>query len=239
MTIIKMNTNNKYDKDFEKGEPLYTVSRNLNWCHPCEKQYGVSQKSKNKTTRKWSESHSVMSDSLQPYGPYIPWNSPGQNTEWVAFPFSRDLPNPGIKPRSPTSQADSLPIEPPGKAKNTAVGSLSFLQQIFLIQKLNWISCTASRFLTISATIWPSNCTSGYKSEKQKQKQKTNLNWYTHLNVHSNNIYSYQDMEVTLLSINRWLKNVWYILLMEYYSAMKSKKCCHLLQHGGTWRELC
>ena len=34
---------------------------------------------------------------------------------WVAIPFSRDLPHPGIKPRSPTLQADSLPSEPPGK----------------------------------------------------------------------------------------------------------------------------
>ena len=30
-------------------------------------------------------------------------------------PLPRDLPNPGIKPRSPTLQADSLPSEPPGK----------------------------------------------------------------------------------------------------------------------------
>ena len=35
--------------------------------------------------------------------------------EWVAVPFSRDLPNPEIKPRSPTLQADSLPAEPPGR----------------------------------------------------------------------------------------------------------------------------
>ena len=35
--------------------------------------------------------------------------------EWVAFAFSRDLPNPGIKPRSPTLQADSLLAEPQGK----------------------------------------------------------------------------------------------------------------------------
>ena len=28
-----------------------------------------------------SESHSVMSDSLQPHGLYSPWNSPGQNIE--------------------------------------------------------------------------------------------------------------------------------------------------------------
>ena len=35
--------------------------------------------------------------------------------EWVAIPFSRDLPNPGIKPRSPALQADSLLAEPQGK----------------------------------------------------------------------------------------------------------------------------
>ena len=48
-----------------------------------------------------------------------------------------DLPNPGIKPRSPTLQADSLPAELPGKPKNTGVGSLSLLQRIFLTQELN------------------------------------------------------------------------------------------------------
>ena len=31
------------------------------------------------------------------------------------FPSPGDLPNPGIKPRFPASQADSLPAEPPGK----------------------------------------------------------------------------------------------------------------------------
>ena len=35
--------------------------------------------------------------------------------EWVAIPSPGHLPNPGIEPRSPTSQADSLPAEPPGK----------------------------------------------------------------------------------------------------------------------------
>ena len=33
----------------------------------------------------------------------------------LLFPSSRDLPNPGIEPRSPALQADSLPAEPPGK----------------------------------------------------------------------------------------------------------------------------
>ena len=42
--------------------------------------------------------------------------------EWVAFPFSGDLPNPGVEPRSPALQVDSLPAEPQGKPKNTGVG---------------------------------------------------------------------------------------------------------------------
>ena len=49
-----------------------------------------------------------------------------------------DLPNPGIKPRSPTLQADSLLSEPSGKPKNTGVGSLSLLQGILLTQESNW-----------------------------------------------------------------------------------------------------
>ena len=35
--------------------------------------------------------------------------------EWVAMAFSRDHSNPGIEPRSPTWQVDSLPSESPGK----------------------------------------------------------------------------------------------------------------------------
>ena len=36
---------------------------------------------------------------------------------WSGLPFSSpgDLPEPGIEPRSPTLQADTLPSEPPGK----------------------------------------------------------------------------------------------------------------------------
>ena len=35
--------------------------------------------------------------------------------EWVAISSPGDLPNPGIEPRSPSLQADTLPSEPPGK----------------------------------------------------------------------------------------------------------------------------
>ena len=33
----------------------------------------------------------------------------------LPFPSPRDLPNPGIEPRSPALQADALSSEPPGK----------------------------------------------------------------------------------------------------------------------------
>ena len=91
--------------------------------------------SHNKTNR----SHSVMSNSWWPHGLYSPWNSPGQVFGVGSlFPSPGDFHNPGIKPRSPMFQADSLPTEIQGKAKNTLVGRLSFLQGIFLTQESNW-----------------------------------------------------------------------------------------------------
>ena len=66
----------------------------------------------------------------------IPWTVPRQaplsigfsrQEYWSRLPFLSpgDLPNSGIEPRSPALPADSLPSEPPGKPKNTGVGSLS------------------------------------------------------------------------------------------------------------------
>ena len=54
----------------------------------------------------WTEAHQAplsMRFSRQEYQSGLPCPPPG------------DLPNPGIKPRSPAPQAESLPSEPPGK----------------------------------------------------------------------------------------------------------------------------
>ena len=66
-------------------------------------------------------SHSVVSDSLQPYGLllsrlFCPWRFSRQEY-WSGLPcpLPGDLPNPRIEPRSPTLQADSLMSEPPEK----------------------------------------------------------------------------------------------------------------------------
>ena len=80
-----------------------------------------------------------MPDSLQPVD--CLWNSLGQNTPG-------DLPNPEMEPRSPALQTDSLPAEPQGKPKNTRVGSLSHLHQIFLTQESNWGLLIAGGFFT-------------------------------------------------------------------------------------------
>jgi len=48
-----------------------------------------------------------------PTGSSVHGNSPDRNTGMLPCPPPGDLPNPGIKPRFPALQADSLPSEPP------------------------------------------------------------------------------------------------------------------------------
>ena len=87
---------------------------------------------------------SVMADSLPPHGLWparllCPWGFSRQEY-WSGLPCPPPgaLPNPGIEPRSPTLQVDSLSSELPGKPKNTWLGSLSLLQGIFSTQESNW-----------------------------------------------------------------------------------------------------
>ena len=49
----------------------------------------------------------------------------------LPFPSPGGLPDPGIEPRSPTLQADTLPSEPPGKPKSQ-LKRIYFLTDIFL-----------------------------------------------------------------------------------------------------------
>ena len=56
--------------------------------------------------------------------------------EWITIPFYR-VSSQARNPRSPALQADSLLSVTRGKPKNTRVGSLSFLQWIFLTQESN------------------------------------------------------------------------------------------------------
>ena len=76
---------------------------------------------------------------LCPPGSSVHEDSPGKNTKVGCHVFLQgNLPNPGIKPGSPTLKANSLQSEPRGKPKNTEGSSLSLLQGIFPTQELNW-----------------------------------------------------------------------------------------------------
>ena len=69
---------------------------------------------------------------------------------WPGYPFPLpgDLPNPGIEPRSPLLQADSLPAEPPWKTKNTGV--VGYPSSRGSSWPRNWtrVSSIAGRFFT-------------------------------------------------------------------------------------------
>ena len=67
---------------------------------------------------------SVTSDSLQPHGLWLarllcPWGFSKQEY-WCGLPCPPpgDPPNPGIEPRSPALQVDSVLAEPTGKPRN-------------------------------------------------------------------------------------------------------------------------
>ena len=70
--------------------------------------------------------------------------------EWVSISFSRDLPDPGIEPRSPALQADALPSEPPGKPKTPrevpdVSNSCDNLPKSSLLNIPNPFSCSLDR----------------------------------------------------------------------------------------------
>ena len=73
---------------------------------------------------------------------------------WSGLPFLSpgDLPNPGIEPSSPALQVDSLPSNPPGKPKNTRIGIVALLQEIFPNQESDQGLLFAGRFFTSWAT---------------------------------------------------------------------------------------
>ena len=82
-----------------------------------------------------------MGFSRHEYWSGLPRRSPG------------DLPNPGMEPRSPAVQVDSLPTVPPGKPMNSRVDRLSLLQGNSQLKNQTRVSCIAGGFFA-SWTTW-------------------------------------------------------------------------------------
>ena len=73
--------------------------------------------------RNYRKKDSEVTQSCPTLGNPVDCNPPGSSVhgilqarimEWVAISISRDVPDPGIEPRSPSLEADTLPSEPPG-----------------------------------------------------------------------------------------------------------------------------
>ena len=58
----------------------------------------------------------------------------------LPFPSPGDLPDPGIKPRSPTLQADALPSEPPGKKQPRYPSADKWIRKLWYIYTMEYYS---------------------------------------------------------------------------------------------------
>ena len=108
---------------------------------------------------------------------------------WCGLPFPSpgDLPNPGIKPRSPALQVDALTSEPPGKPRKT--------------------------------TIWLSNFIPIYIYPKETKSEKdTGITLFIAALFTICRTWNQPGCPLT----DEWIKMLYYIYTMEYYSAIKN-----------------
>ena len=83
-----------------------------------------------------------------------------------------------------------------------------------------------------TVAIWSRNPTPGHISRENSNSER-----YTHTYVLSSTIYNSQDMEANQMFINRtdeWINKIIHTHTVEYYSAIKRMKYCHLRQHKWT-----
>ena len=60
-------------------------------------------------------------------------------------------------------------------------------------------------------------------------KENHDSRGYMHLSVHCTTIYNSQDIEATSMPVTReWIKRMWYIYTMDFYSAIKGTTLYHL-----------
>ena len=65
-------------------------------------------------------------------------------------------------------------------------------------------------------TIWPNNPTPGHMPRENHNSKR-----YIHPRIHCSTVYNSQDKQPKCPSAAEWIKKMWYIFTMEYYSAIK------------------
>ena len=107
--------------------PDHTCRKAPCWSNGCDVKRCTHTQGRILRSTKYGQSCAVLSHSVLPDS-VTPWTAARQAPlpmgilqarilEWVACPPPGDLPNPGIEPRSPALQGDSLSTEPPRKPR--------------------------------------------------------------------------------------------------------------------------
>ena len=97
----------------------------------------------------WSESHSLMSDSLQPHGLYSPWNSLGQNTQVGSHSILQGIfPTQGSNPGLPHCRQTLYQLSHKGSPRILEWVAYPFSRWSSLLKNRTGVSCTEGRFFT-------------------------------------------------------------------------------------------
>ena len=98
---------------------------------------------------KWSESHSVVSDSLQPHGLYSPWNSPGQNTGVGSLSLLQGIfPTQGLNPGLPHCRWILYLLSHKGRPRILEWVAYPFSSKSSKPRNWTGVSCIAGGFFT-------------------------------------------------------------------------------------------
>ena len=96
-----------------------------------------------------SESHSVVSSSLQPHGLYSPWNSPGQNTGVSSLSLlQRIFPTQGSNPGLPHCRQILYQLSHKGSSRILEWVAYPFSSRSSRPRNQTGVSCIAGRFLS-------------------------------------------------------------------------------------------
>ena len=98
---------------------------------------------------KWSESCSLMSNSLQPHGVYSLWNSPGQNTGVGSLSLLQGIfPNQGSNPGLPHCRQIHYQLNHQGSPRILEWVAYHFSSGSSRPRNRNGVSCIAGGFFT-------------------------------------------------------------------------------------------
>ena len=113
------------------------------WCSPCAQHCLKHGKVR------WSESRSVMSDSLQPHELYSPWNSPGQNTGVGSLSLLQGIfPTQGSNPGLPYCRQILYQLSHKGSPRVLEWVAYPFSSRSSWPRNWTRVSCIAGGFFT-------------------------------------------------------------------------------------------